>query len=74
MVKSTDCCSRGRKFDSQHPLGSSQLSVIPVQGYLMASSSIAYAQNACTHGINKLKVSGKGRAIQEVAGVGFGMI
>lgn len=31
----------------------------------------ACAQNACTHGINKLKVSGKGRALQEVAGVGF---
>ena len=30
VVKSTDCSSRGPRFNSQHPHGGSQLSVAPV--------------------------------------------
>lgn len=56
---------------SAHKAAHSCLCVTLAQGYLMSSSSIANTQNACTHEINKLKVSGKGRAIREVAGVGF---
>ncbi|CAO2639813.1 hypothetical protein LEMLEM_LOCUS25074, partial [Lemmus lemmus] len=33
-VKSTDCSSRGPRFNSQHPHGSSQLSEDPVPGNL----------------------------------------
>ena len=32
VVKSTDYSSRGPRFNSQHPHGSSQLSVTPVPG------------------------------------------
>ena len=37
MVKSTSCSSRGLGFNSQHPHGSSQLSVTPVPGDLTPS-------------------------------------
>jgi hypothetical protein len=37
LVKSTDCSSRGPRFNSQHLHGSSQLSVTPVSGDLVPS-------------------------------------
>ena len=40
QVKSTDCSSRGPRFDSQHPYGSSQPWETPVLGDLMSSSGL----------------------------------
>lgn len=43
VVKRTDCSSRGPRFDSQHLLGGSQLSLTLVRGDPVPSSGI------CTH-------------------------
>ena len=53
MVKSTDCSSKGPGVNSQHPYGSSQLSVTPVSGYLMPSHRQIYRQNTNVYKINK---------------------
>jgi len=45
VIKSTGCSSRGFRFNSQHPCGSSQLSVIPVPGDLTPSHRYACRQN-----------------------------
>jgi hypothetical protein len=50
-VKSTSCSSRGPQFKSQHPDGSSQLSVTPFQGDPTPSHRQAYSQNSNVHKI-----------------------
>jgi hypothetical protein len=40
VVKSTHCCDRGPKFNSQHPHGGSQPSLSSVLGSLMSSSDL----------------------------------
>ena len=46
QVTSTGCSSRGPRFNSQHPHGSSQPCMIPVPGVLIPSSSLAYFSTA----------------------------
>ena len=50
-VKSTSCSSRGPEFNSQHPHGSSKLSVTPVPGDLTPSHRHTYRQNTNAHEI-----------------------
>jgi hypothetical protein len=52
-VKNTDYSSRGPGFNSQHPHGSSQLSVTPVPGDLTPSHRHTSTQNNSAHEIKK---------------------
>ncbi|EDL87703.1 putative RNA methylase MDS024, isoform CRA_b [Rattus norvegicus] len=54
VVKSTDCFHLRLKFNSQHPRGSSQLSVTPVPGLLIPIHRHACWQNTSAH---KIKVN-----------------
>ena len=50
-LRSTGCSSRGPRFNSQHPHGSSQVSVTPVPGDLIPSSGLHghQAHTWCTY-------------------------
>ena len=54
VVKSKVSSSRGPGFNSQHPHGSSQLSVTPVPGNLTSSHRHTHRQNTSVH---KMKIS-----------------
>ena len=60
LVKSTICSCRGPRFNSQHPHGSSQLSVTPVPG---GSNSLTLRQN-----INYIKLKRRRRRRNENKG------
>ena len=67
VVMSTGCSSKGPRFNSQHPHGSSQLSVTPVPGDLTPSHRHTSGQNTNVH---KIKINKSLKNVKEPGGGG----
>ena len=59
-VKSTGCSSRGPRFNSQHPCGSSQVPLSPPLGNLTLSHRHICRQNTNAHRIINIFLNVKG--------------